>query len=116
MLNSHDFFVVAGDPSEWDDEVRRRVYPGMYGSGRRDPETFEVVHKDQYERGRRTAELVKIEPNRWGVKLFCPGREDEFLIQDVAKGEALKVGETWAKEDRANREFIARKNDYLHGV
>jgi len=109
MINTNDFILLAGNPKTWDEETVTRYKKG---------EELIRIQEDQFERGRRSAELVRKNIGwciRSGMTLdpetFVRCKEGEEPADHYeTRTEAVVDGKAWAEMDEDNREFYALKS------
>jgi hypothetical protein len=109
MLNTEHFILLAGDPTQWDEEIAK--------AGTKLVE----VQVDQHRRGRRSAELVK---GMYGFYVRAgTGLDNPAILANTKErdGEldgsalaALNWGRAWAEADPKNREFYVRRQSGSH--
>jgi hypothetical protein len=102
MLNKEGFVLLAGKPSKWDREIEKRCKVG---------ESLPDVQRDQFVRGRLSAQLVVTEN---GCYVRSASGLDEFKILlhgKFKKDFAIEWGKKWASQSPHNREFFARRED-----
>lgn len=111
MLNEKEFVLLAGDPSEWDAEVRNKD-KALH---------LTILQVRQHDRGRRSAVLVKTLRFGWAI-CHASNLDKRTVIfggkdtgREVSQEEAIAFGVAWANEDPKNREFFARKADIERG-
>lgn len=109
MLNTEDFFLIAGNPQKWDDEIRSRVKPSHEQPGCFESEALCAVQLHQHDRGRRSIRLHKTSSG-WSVR-YASGLNNFGLLFSGTKDHCIREGVSWVEEDPNNREFFAHKTD-----
>jgi hypothetical protein len=107
MLNTQAYVLLAGDPSAWDEQFRRLAGP--------DAGDLLAMQREQHERGKRSAELVRDGHGAWYVRSPSSLDSNSILAQIIVRGgtldgtiwAAVTWGVEWALADPRNREFYA---------
>lgn len=117
MINTSAFYLLAGKPEAWDNEIKEKCRPGCY-ENTFNSEDLCTIQVQQYARGRRSIQLCE-SIYGWYLRSSSGLDGNEVIARVASRGgilsgsieDAIKWGINWANAAPEKREFFASKSD-----
>ncbi len=112
MINVDQFYQIAGESEDWDDQVIRLVKGGV--------SSLSTVQECQFENGRRSAEII-FGHGSWMVRSTSSLNDSKIYYTAVMGGlngfyQCVEYGKYWVAEAPYQRELIVRISNIPRGA